>query len=54
MQEVMGLIRHALTTVGGMFVANGMITNTDQDAIIGGLMAAIGVAWSLYDKRRAK
>lgn len=51
MKEVMGLIRHALTTGGGFLVAAGYLDETTMLEIVGGLMAAIGVGWSIYDKR---
>ena len=53
MSEMLGLIRHALTTAGGYMVANGMIGASDMETLVGGLMAVLGVAWSVYDKRRS-
>lgn len=50
---IMGLLRHALTTVGGAIAANGMFgldTDTVQQ-IVGILMAIAGVAWSIYNKQ---
>ena len=51
MNEILGLLRHALTTGGGYLVANGMIGSSDMETLVGGLMAVLGVCWSLYDKR---
>lgn len=54
MQEFLSLIRHALTTAGGYLVAQGAITSGDAEALTGGIMALVGVAWAMWDKRRAK
>lgn len=49
---IQALVRHILTAVaGGFFVRYGVDGGT-QDAIIGGISAAIGLGWSLFDKRR--
>ena len=54
MQETLGVIRHALTAAGGGLIANGTITDSDLQAIVGGVIAVLGVAWSIYQKRQAK
>jgi hypothetical protein len=49
-EQVLGLIRHALTFVGGCLVANGVLTNELSADIIGSCMALIGTVWSLIVK----
>lgn len=49
--ELAGLIRHALTMFGALLVGKGYSDPTSMEAIVGGLAAVLGVAWSLYAKR---
>lgn len=49
-EQVLGLIRHALTFVGGCMVANGILTETVSADIVGACMALIGTIWSLIIK----
>jgi hypothetical protein len=46
-----GMIRHALTTFGGMLVAAGIIDNTEVSAFVGAGMCLAGIAWSWWQKR---
>lgn len=45
-----GLIRHALTVVGGIVVTTGYIATSEVEAIVGALMVLIGTAWSVWKK----
>lgn len=46
------LIRHILTALaGGMAVKYG-VDGATMDAIVGGVAAAAGVGWSVYDKKK--
>ena len=45
-----GYVRHALTTVGGAMVAKGAISNDNEIAIIGGILALLATAWSHFAK----
>lgn len=49
-EQVMGLVRHALTFVGGCMVANGILTDAMSADIVGACMALIGTIWSLIVK----
>ena len=48
--DIQGLVRHLLTTLGGGLVANGYMTNADLQTAIGAVIALAGFAWSLYQK----
>lgn len=50
---IQALVRHALTTVGGGFLAGFGITGSTQDAVVGAVATLAGVAWSLWEKKRA-
>ena len=45
-EQVMGIIRHALTFVGGILVIKGMATDVVTNEVIGAVMTAIGAVWS--------
>lgn len=49
--DVAALARHALTAGAGALVSNGIITGSQAQDIVAGLMAISAVAWSLYQKR---
>ena len=48
-----GFVRHLLTFGGGFLVTNGMITDGDLQAVVGGVIAIGGVLWSIFAKRAA-
>ena len=49
---IQGLVRHLLTTAGGVLVADGVL-NTDQlNQGAGALCVLIGIAWSAYNKHQ--
>ena len=48
---VAGLIRHALTTLGGVLVGAGYLTSDEWTTIAGALAILIGVVWSVISKR---
>ena len=51
-QMLTGLVRHFLTTAGGVLVANGWITEGGLEATAGGVAAiVVGLIWSLVSKR---
>lgn len=52
--DCQGIIRHVLTTAAGGLVANGTVTSDQAQQIIGGIMAILTIAWSLYQKRQQR
>jgi hypothetical protein len=51
--QILGLARHVLTTLGGVAVAKGMVDESTMVAIAGALATILGAAWSIYAKRKA-
>ena len=49
--KVLGLVRHALTFVGGIVVSKGLIDESLTVEVIGGLMTLIGSIWSIASKK---
>ena len=50
-EQIMGIIRHALTFVGGIVVMKGYVDNGTITEIIGGAMTLTGAIWSIVDKK---
>lgn len=49
---VLGVIRHALTFVGGIFVAKGLVDETLLPEITGAVITLVGAVWSILDKKQ--
>lgn len=51
--QFFGIIRHILTTVSGMAVAKGYVDSETATAIVGGIVAFVGVVWSYKSKKKS-
>ena len=49
-EQVLGIVRHTLTFVGGILITRGLIDETAVTEIIGGVNTLIGTVWSVIDK----
>lgn len=50
-EQVLGIVRHTLTTIGGILIANGLIDNGSVTEIVGSVITIIGVVWSVAAKK---
>lgn len=50
---IAGIIRHILTALGGGLVASGTLSGDDLNAAIGAITTLVGIAWSVFAKRKA-
>ena len=50
-EQIMGLVRHVLTFVGGIIVAKGLATDAMTSELIGGIMTVVGTSWSILSKK---
>ena len=50
-EQILGIVRHALTFVGGIFIAKGLVDETMVTEITGGVMTLTGAIWSIIEKR---
>ena len=50
-EQIMGIIRHGLTFIGGILVMKGLVDETTVTEIIGGAMTLTGAIWSIIDKK---
>jgi hypothetical protein len=51
--QLLGILRHVLTTVAGMAVAKGYTDDSTATAIVGGIVAFVGVVWSYKSKKKS-
>ena len=51
--QTLGLIRHALTFVGGIIVTKGLVDESLFEEVLGGIMTLVGAAWSIIAKKKA-
>lgn len=49
-EQVLGIIRHTLTFVGGILVTKGLVDETAVTEIIGGVITLTGAIWSIVAK----
>lgn len=49
--QILGLIRHLLTFVGGLAIAKGLIDESQQTELVGALCTLIGSIWSVLAKK---
>lgn len=52
-EQVLGIIRHTLTFVGGVLVTKGLIEEGMVQEIIGGVISLTGTIWSVIAKNNA-
>ena len=51
-EQVLGIIRHTLTFVGGILIARGLVDETLVTEVIGGVLTLTGAIWSIIDKNK--
>jgi hypothetical protein len=51
-EQVLGIVRHALTFIGGIVVMKGLVDEAVVTEIIGGAMTLTGAIWSIIDKNK--
>jgi hypothetical protein len=50
-EQVLGIIRHALTFVGGILIIKGIATEAVTNEVIGAVITAVGAVWSLIKNK---
>jgi len=50
-EMVLGIIRHTLTFVGGIFITKGLIDESTLEALVGSGITLIGTIWSILQKK---
>jgi len=50
-EQVLGIIRHTLTFVGGILITKGLLDETMVTELVGGICTLTGAIWSIIVKR---
>lgn len=50
-EQLMGIVRHTLTFVGGLLIAKGVIDDATLVELIGGATTLAGAIWSIVAKK---
>ena len=53
-EKTLGIVRHALTFLGGVLVTQGVIDDAIFAELFGAAMTIIGGVWSVIDKTKAE
>ena len=52
-EQVIGIIRHSLTFVGGLLLMKGIVDEATLSEITGGVLSLVGTIWSVVEKNKA-
>lgn len=50
--QILGLVRHGLTFIGGIVLSKGLIEESTLTEIIGAISTLIGAIWSIIEKTK--
>jgi len=50
-EQVLGIVRHTLTFVGGILIIKGIATEAMTEEVIGAVITAIGTVWSIIKNK---
>ncbi len=50
-EQILGIVRHFLTFVGGIVVVKGYMSDAVVTEITGAVMTLAGAIWSVFDKK---
>jgi hypothetical protein len=51
--QLMGMVRHSLTFIGGILLMKGLVDEALLTEISGGVMTLTGAIWSIINKKEA-
>ena len=49
-EQILGIVRHGLTFIGGILITKGLIDESTATEIVGGLITLTGTIWSIIEK----
>jgi hypothetical protein len=52
-EQILGIVRHSLTFIGGLLVMKGLVDESTVSEIIGGVITLTGTIWSIVEKNKA-
>jgi hypothetical protein len=51
-EQILGIVRHSLTFIGGILITKGLIDEATVTEIIGGAITLTGLIWSVIVKNK--
>jgi hypothetical protein len=51
-EQIQGIVRHALTFVGGILIMKGLATDSSVQELIGATVTLVGGVWSIISKKK--
>jgi hypothetical protein len=54
LDDLGSLVRHGLTAGAGILVTNGVLTGSQAQDLVAGLMVVLALLWSAYQKRQQR
>lgn len=52
-EQILGIVRHGLTFIGGILIAKGLVDESTATEIVGGIITLVGTIWSIIEKNKA-
>lgn len=52
-EQIIGIIRHSLTFVGGLLIMKGIVDEATLTEVTGGIITLVGTIWSIVEKNKA-
>lgn len=52
-EQVMGIVRHGLTFVGGLLVTKGLMDVNMVQEVMGAVVTLVGAVWSVVAKKKS-
>ncbi len=52
-EQLMGILRHGLTFIGGLLIMKGIVDEAAIEEVIGGVITLTGTIWSIVEKNKA-
>lgn len=52
-EQLLGIVRHAITFIGGILVMKGIVNDSIVQEFIGGATTLAGAIWSIVEKNKA-
>ena len=49
-EQILGILRHSLTFLGGLLVMKGLVDETLTNEIVGSIVTLAGLVWSVIEK----
>lgn len=51
-EQVLGIVRHGLTFIGGLLITRGMLDQNTLSELIGASSTLVGIVWSIINKKQ--